>query len=81
MNAFTNFVSDPTVLRTVTGSMLITAFCAALPKPGCTLTWGSIYKFFYDWMLGFWSLKTGQPADKALVKEVLEGVSKAGNDK
>jgi hypothetical protein len=72
MSAFTNFISDPTVLRTVTGSMLITAFCAALPKPGTTFTWGSIYKFLYDWLLGFWSLKTGHQADKALIHDQIE---------
>jgi hypothetical protein len=86
MNAFTNFIGDPTVLRTVTGSMLITAFCAALPKPGSTLTWGSIYKLFYDWLLGFWSLKTGHQADKPLmhdqieVSSKVEVSSKAGNE-
>lgn len=51
-------------LNTVLGTMAITAIILALPKPGSPLTWGSVYKFFYDAVTGFWSLKTGsKPAD------------------
>lgn len=46
-------------LNTVLASMAITALLGALPKPGTTLSWGLVYKFFYDSLTGFWSLKTG----------------------
>ena len=46
-------------LNTVLASMAITALLGALPKPGTTLSRGLVYKFFYDSLTGFWSLKTG----------------------
>ena len=65
VNGFVNFVSNPQVHDTVLYTMVVTSFIAALPK------WGSVtirtkidaigvfYRFFYDWLVGFWSMKTG----------------------
>ena len=52
-----------TALNTVLGSMAISAVLVALPKPGTPLSWGVLYKFFYDATTGFWSLKTGKTGD------------------
>ena len=46
-------------LNTVLASMAITALLGALPKPGTAWSWGLAYKFVYDSLTGFWSLKTG----------------------
>ena len=46
-------------LNTVIGSMAVTAVLGALPKPGTPGSWSLVYKFFYDALTGFWSLKTG----------------------
>ena len=62
MSGFIQFLADPTVHKSVLGSMAITAIILALPKPGVTWSWGLLYKFFYDSVTGFWSLKSGHPA-------------------
>ena len=54
-------------LNTVLGSMAVTAILGALPKPGTTLSPGLIYKFFYDSLTGFWSLKTGSKVADPIV--------------
>jgi hypothetical protein len=46
-------------LNTVLGSMAVTALLGALPKPGTPWSRGLAYKFVYDALTGFWSLKTG----------------------
>lgn len=46
-------------LNTVLGSMAVTAFLSALPRPGTQWSWSVPYKFFYDFLTNFWSLKTG----------------------
>ena len=57
----TSFFADYHVQATVLGSMAITAIVLALPRPPVIWSWGLLYKFFYDTVTGFWSLKTGQP--------------------
>jgi hypothetical protein len=73
MQGLTSFLGNKDVHDTVLITMLITAFLAALPKPGTVWVkvtgWrdaalhfvGVAYKFAYDWATGFWSMKTGQP--------------------
>ena len=64
------FIANPTVQSTALITMAITALLAALPKPGTISIKNFVdfiamlYKFFYDWATGFWSMKTGQkPTD------------------
>jgi hypothetical protein len=54
---------DPGVLNTVIGSMAVTAVLTALPKPGTKWSWSLVYKFIYDTLTGFRSLKTGAKID------------------
>ena len=62
MTGFLEFVADSKVHDTVLVTMVISSFLAALPKPGHGgFSWADLYKFIYDWMVGFWSMKTGQP--------------------
>jgi len=56
-------LTDSNILDTVLGSMAISSILVALPKPGTPLTWEALYKFFYDTVTGFWSLKTGKSGD------------------
>ena len=62
MTEISSFLADAHVQATVLGSMAISAIILALPKPPVTWSWGLVYKFFYDAVTGFWSLKTGQPS-------------------
>lgn len=56
-----DFVLDPKVQNTVLITMVITSFLAALPKRFAVAdnAWKVAYNFFYDWLTGFWSMKTG----------------------
>ena len=63
MNGLVNLLSQPVAQQTVLVTMVVSAFIVALPKPGTPPTWGLLYKFFYDWVAGFWSLKTGTKPD------------------
>lgn len=71
MNGFTGFISNPQVHDTVLYTMAVTSFIAALPKWGSVKIGsvvdaaGVLYRFFYDWLVGFWSMKTGQPIHPA----------------
>lgn len=61
MNGFLGFVSDPHVHDTVLVTMVVSSFILALPHPSAdpNTWWKVLYKFGYDWLTGFWSMKTG----------------------
>lgn len=46
-------------MSTVLGSMAVTALLSALPKKGTKWSWNLLYDVPYDFLTGFWSLKTG----------------------
>jgi hypothetical protein len=60
MNSLLNFAMDPHVQSTILGSMAVTALLKALPVPGTKLSRVEVYRFFYNFLLGWWSLRTGQ---------------------
>lgn len=62
MNGFTSFLSDPKVHDTVLWTMIITSFLAAIRRIKIVTKWWQVlWNFLYDWAVGFWSMKTGQP--------------------
>lgn len=71
MNGATNFLFDPKVHDTVLVTMIITSLLAAVRRfktvdnspiaPGFWAWMKLLWNFAYDWAVGFWSMKTGQP--------------------
>lgn len=71
MNGAMNFLFDPKVHDTVLVTMVITSLLAAIRRfktidntpiaPGAWAFLKLVWNFAYDWALGFWSMKTGQP--------------------
>jgi len=52
--------------------MVITSFLAAIRRiKVVTHWWQLLWNFFYDWAVGFWSMKTGQPIHPGDVQHVL----------
>lgn len=70
MNSFVNFISDSKVHDSVLMTMIVTSFLAAIRRfktvddtpiaPGFRAKIKLGWNFFYDWLVGFWSMKTGQ---------------------
>ena len=66
MTGIIEFLGNPVVQSTALMTMAVSAFLVALPKPGTISIKSTVdfialmYKFFYDWATGFWSMKTGQ---------------------
>jgi hypothetical protein len=72
-------LSNPAVLQTILSGMVVTSLVMALPKPGtlpAPLTKKVIfqvgYKFFYDWFVGFISLKEGRPIPTTITSTAIE---------
>lgn len=62
MNSFIDLVADPKVHDTVLLTMVITSFISAIRRiKVVTKWWHLLWNFGYDWLVGFWSMKTGQP--------------------
>ena len=71
MNGFTQFAGDPKVHDTVLITMIITSLLQAVRRfakidntpiaPGMWAFLKLMWNFAYDWTVGFWSMKTGQP--------------------
>ncbi len=71
MNSFTQFAGDPKVHDTVLVTMIITSLLQAVRRfakidntpiaPGIWAFIKLVWNFVYDWTVGFWSMKTGQP--------------------
>ena len=66
-------LSNPAVTNTILGGIFANAFFAAWPKPGSfdKLSWGLTYKFFYDWFIGFITLKQGHPVEPIVVDNMI----------
>lgn len=61
MNGLINFVSDSKFHDSLLISMVITSFIGAIHRIASpTKWWQTFWNFFYDWLTGFWSMKTGQ---------------------
>lgn len=62
MSGLLDFVADSKVHDTVLMTMVVTSFLAAIRRiKNATRWWHIGWNFFYDWVTGFWSMKTGQP--------------------
>lgn len=73
MNGFVDFAFDPKVHDTVLMTMVITSFLAAIRRIKNPVAWWHIgWNFFYDWVTGFWSMKTGQPVHPSATMQQLE---------
>lgn len=69
--SFYDFAADPKVHDTVLWTMVITSFLAAIRRfkddtiKAQTRAWIRalmlFWNFLYDWAIGFWSMRTGQP--------------------
>lgn len=61
MNSVFNFLADPKVHDSMLLSMIVTSFIGAIRRYGQATKWWQIgWNFFYDWLVGFWSLRQGQ---------------------
>ncbi len=71
MNGLTSFLSDAKVHDTVLWTMVITSFLAAIRRVKVvTKWWQLLWNFFYDWAVGFWSMKTGQPLSSVSTQHI-----------
>lgn len=69
MNGFLNFIADSKVHDSLLGTMIVTSFLAAVRRfktidntpiaPGFWAALKLLWNFIYDWLTGFWSMKTG----------------------
>ena len=70
MNGMLAFLADSKVHDSVLLTMVITSFLASIRRfkevnnepivPGLTAMVKLLWNFFFDWVTGFWSMKTGQ---------------------
>lgn len=69
MSTFLSFIADSKVHDSVLGTMIVTSFLAAVRRfktvdntpiaPGFNSKIKLLWNFFYDWLTGFWSMKSG----------------------
>ena len=73
MNGLLNFIADPKVHDTVLGTMLVTSFIGAIRRFPAPSNWyQTAWNFLYDWLVGFWSLKTGKPLPETHIQTTQE---------
>ena|ERR1017187_1710021 len=66
-------LSNPAVTDTILVGIFANAFFSAWPKPGSfnKITWQLSYKFLYDWLIGFITLKQGHPVEPIVVDNMI----------